>query len=107
MKKKISLTINLGEACIEGSIDSAIEELKSMKSEFEADYKRLYLEVETYQLPYDDWHYARVVLFGDREETDAEYNARLLKDKKYQDRKEEQEKKELARLKKLYEKKTK
>jgi hypothetical protein len=103
-KKKINLTINLGEACIDGSIESAIEELKSVKSEFESAYNRLYLDVETYQLPYDNWTYARVVLYGEREETDVEYEARLLEEKKYKDRKEEQEKKELARLKKLYEK---
>ena len=103
-KKKINLTINLGEACIDGSIETAIEELKSMKSEFEATYNRLYLDVETYQLPYDNWTYARVVLYGEREETDVEYDARLLEAKKYKDRQEEQEKKELARLKRLYEK---
>jgi hypothetical protein len=104
-KKKLNLTKDLGEVCIEGSIESAIEELKSMKEEFEAEYNNLYVEVETYQLPYDSWTYARVVLSGNREETDDEYEARLLKEKKFKDRKEEQEKKELARLQKLYEKK--
>jgi len=109
MKKqyKHQKTINLGEVSIDGSIESAIAELESMKDEFSSKHDGLYLEIETYQLPYDDYYYARVVLYGEREETDSEFEARLLEEKKYKERIEEREKKELERLTKLYGKKEK
>ena len=105
--KKINVTVDLEDVDIESSLESVIEELKRMKSEFEPAYSGLYLDVKTYQLPYDDWTYAKVVLCGQREETDFEYETRLRKEKKYKNEKEEQEKKELARLKKIYEKSNK
>lgn len=79
-------------------------DLEELKEKYSDKYDRLFLETETYQIPYDDWSYAKVVLYGEREETDSEFEKRIEKDKKYKERQKEADKKELARLKKLYEK---
>lgn len=105
--KKIIITDTLDDVSIDGSIESAIAELEELKEEYSDKYDRLFLETETYQIPYDDWSYAKVVLYGEREETDSELEKRIEKDKKYKERQKEADKKELARLKKLYEKEKK
>lgn len=102
--KKIVITDTLDDVFIDGSIESAIAELEELKETYSDKYDSLFLEVETYQLPYDDYTYAKVVLYGEREETDSEFEKRIEKDKKYKERQKEADKKELARLKKLYEK---
>ena len=102
--KKIVITDTLDDVFIDGSIASAIAELEELKETYSDKYDRLFLETETYQIPYDDWSYAKVVLYGEREETDSEFEKRIEKDKKYKERQKEADKKELARLKKLYEK---
>lgn len=102
--KKIVITDTLDDVFIDGSIESAISELEELKEKYSDKYDRLFLETETYQIPYDDWSYAKVVLYGEREETDSEFEKRIEKDKKYKERQKEADKKELARLKKLYEK---
>ena len=102
--KKIVITDTLDDVFIDGSIESAIAELEELKETYSDKYDRLFLETETYQIPYDDWSYAKVVLYGEREETDSELEKRIEKDKKYKERQKEADKKELARLKKLYEK---
>ena len=102
--KKIVTTDTLDDVFIDGSIESAIAELEELKETYSDKYDRLFLETETYQIPYDDWSYAKVVLYGEREETDSELEKRIEKDKKYKERQKEADKKELARLKKLYEK---
>ena len=102
--KKIVITDTLDDVFIDGSIESAIAELEELKETYSDKYDRLFLETETYQIPYDDWSYAKVVLYGEREETDSEFEKRIEKDKKYKERQKEADKKELARLKKLYEK---
>jgi hypothetical protein len=102
--KKIVITDTLDDVFIDGSIESAIAELEELKEKYSDKYDRLFLETETYQIPYDDWSYAKVVLYGEREETDSEFEKRIEKDKKYKERQKEADKKELARLKKLYEK---
>jgi hypothetical protein len=102
--KKIIITDTLDDVFIDGSIESAIAELEELKEKYSDKYDRLFLETETYQIPYDDWSYAKVVLYGEREETDSEFEKRIEKDKKYKERQKEADKKELARLKKLYEK---
>ena len=102
--KKIIITDTLDDVFIDGSIESAIAELEELKETYSDKYDRLFLETETYQIPYDDWSYAKVVLYGEREETDSELEKRIEKDKKYKERQKEADKKELARLKKLYEK---
>lgn len=107
MKKKLRITDTLDDVFIDGSIESAIAELEDLKETYSNKYDSLSLAVETYQMPYEDWTYAKIVLYGEREETDLELEQRMEKDKKYKERQEELDRKELERLKKLYEKEEK
>ena len=92
---------------IEGSISTAIAELERLQKIYKDKYTNMYLALSVSFIPYDDFTYAELNLYGTREETEAEQEFRKFTEEKYRQREKERELKELERLQKKYNKENK
>jgi len=88
--------------CIEGSITAAIAELERLQNVYKDKYTNMYLALSVNFIPYDDFTYAELNLYGTREETEAEQEFRKVTEEKYKQREKERELEELERLQKKY-----
>jgi hypothetical protein len=88
--------------CIEGSITAAIAELERLQNVYKDKYTNMYLALSVNFIPYDDFTYAELTLYGTREETEAEQEFRKVTEEKYKQREKERELEELERLQKKY-----
>ena len=101
---------SIDDAEFEGSIDTIIDTLQSLKEDFkDKNYNYLWLDKETSYGYYNDMDVS-YTLYGSRKETDKEYDARMAKNKKAlnvvkinKQKKLEKERKEYERLKKKFE----
>ena len=103
MKKKKKMTKEIINEFIdlEGSINDVIKRLKEEEEYYiQKGYEDIQLEKE--YLAYEDG--SQLVLTGEREETDIEYERRLQAEKIKKERIEKREKEEFERLKKKFEK---
>jgi hypothetical protein len=80
----------------EGTVDNLIKDMTRIRDKYGLDTK-----IQRTRIPYDDDFYYAVLQA--REETDAEYNQRLEREKYYEQRKAEQQKADYERLKKIFE----
>jgi len=95
---KIKVRHNLSDQLyeMEGSLDNAIEYLKYLKRKY-SQYENLHFDVDC------DWDSRQLYLWGEVDETDAEYEARIDKEKFRQYKQEEQERGHYERLKAKFE----
>lgn len=84
----------------EGSVDEIIQRLTELKTKYPD--KVLWLEHDVYYQPYDETPTTRYLVKEEREENDAEYNARLAKDAERKAQWEAADLAKLAELKKRY-----
>jgi hypothetical protein len=96
--KKIKVRKNLSDHLyeLEGSLDKAIEYLKDLKGKY-SQYENLHFDVDY------DWDSKQLYLWGEIDETDAEYEARLGREKIVQDQNDKRDREHYERLKAKFE----
>jgi hypothetical protein len=92
--KKIKVRKNLSNHLeeLEGSLDDAIQYLKSLKEKY-SQYENLCFTVDY------DWNNKQLYLLGFIDETDAEYESRINREKKIQIDDERREREQYEKLK--------
>lgn len=87
----------------ETDINTLLDELKDIKEEYSDSYKNLnFSYVKNCGCPYTCECNASLILYGTREESDFEYNLRIVKEMEYKAALEKQEIEQLERLQKKY-----
>lgn len=85
--EKIDKLDSFGKYFFEDSLDHVIGALKGFRAQYESQgYRDIYIEGDIEYGYYND-HYDKFVLYGKRDETDAERDKRLAKRKKYREKK--------------------